>query len=452
MKSIKRILCCLFLLIITVVCSTENVFAKDHDHQWPSYDTSKLAKINNHYCSYNIGQLYDIDSEGFEKTHYANKDIYLSYYDGVIYYIHPGGKKFNFGEFKKGGSAWDKDWANQKIMFYSDELKEYLVENEKVSCKPLHFYEYNDNLFIVTPEAYESYDIADAGKTPARLGSLMYKGVELSNKCSDVSSQVNSVYSMYQTAEKNSIINSLKELSYQGIYQLGDAQKAKQYYDNYMTIYNAAYEKYKDLDLATADNNRKFNVNQCDVIDSSISKKYEELMSAFKSDLAKVEVYFNNIIQLNKRTEQQARNNGNTALADQIANERGILDEAYEDITDARREYKNFIDNLNLGNLGDIVDSNCEGILGEDLLEYIDKMFTWVKISVPIILIVLGSLDFGKAVLVDDKDELRKATSKFIKRCIIAVAIFFIPSLLSYLLHFFNAITSTGGVSTCGIG
>lgn len=101
---------------------------------------------------------------------------------------------------------------------------------------------------------------------------------------------------------------------------------------------------------------------------------------------------------------------------------------------------------------GDKVEVNCEGILGKDLINYINKLFGWIKISVPILLIVFGCVDFGQAILSDDKDVMKKATSKFVKRCIVAIIIFFLPTLLSFLLNIFNALTTEGGISVCGIG
>lgn len=99
----------------------------------------------------------------------------------------------------------------------------------------------------------------------------------------------------------------------------------------------------------------------------------------------------------------------------------------------------------------DLTDLSCEGILGDDLLAKIDELFGYIKIAAPIILIVLGSIDFGQVVLTegtDNKDALRKATSKFVKRAIVCIAIFFVPTILSYILHFVDGI---GVDPLCGI-
>lgn len=89
---------------------------------------------------------------------------------------------------------------------------------------------------------------------------------------------------------------------------------------------------------------------------------------------------------------------------------------------------------------GDKVDNDCEGILGEALLNDIKTVLLWIRIIVPILLIVLGSVDFVKAILSDDQQELKKSTNRFVKRCIIAVAIFFIPMLIMYIISFIDKV------------
>lgn len=78
---------------------------------------------------------------------------------------------------------------------------------------------------------------------------------------------------------------------------------------------------------------------------------------------------------------------------------------------------------------------DCEGLLGSNTLGTIKKVLGWLKIAVPILLILLGSLDFGKAVLADDDKALSKATSTFIKRCIAAVAVFLAPYVIMYIIE-----------------
>ena len=49
-----------------------------------------------------------------------------------------------------------------------------------------------------------------------------------------------------------------------------------------------------------------------------------------------------------------------------------------------------------------------------------------IQIGIPIILIILGMLDLGKAVVASKEDEIKNAQKMLIKRCIYGVAIFFV--------------------------
>lgn len=77
---------------------------------------------------------------------------------------------------------------------------------------------------------------------------------------------------------------------------------------------------------------------------------------------------------------------------------------------------------------------DCNGILTVEAMEFIEEIIGYIRILVPILLIILGAVDFGTAVVSQDQDALKKSGSKFIKRCIAAVAIFFVPTIVKLLL------------------
>ena len=56
-----------------------------------------------------------------------------------------------------------------------------------------------------------------------------------------------------------------------------------------------------------------------------------------------------------------------------------------------------------------------------------------VWIGVPILLIVLGSIDLGKAVMAGDEKEIKASTSILVKRAIAAVAVFLLVLLVSVI-------------------
>ena len=57
-----------------------------------------------------------------------------------------------------------------------------------------------------------------------------------------------------------------------------------------------------------------------------------------------------------------------------------------------------------------------------------------VQIGIPILLIVMGTVDFGKAVASSDDKNIKEAGNKFLKRCIAAVVVFFVITIVSLLM------------------
>lgn len=70
--------------------------------------------------------------------------------------------------------------------------------------------------------------------------------------------------------------------------------------------------------------------------------------------------------------------------------------------------------------------------------QFAGRCVTVLKIVIPVILIVLGIIAFGKAVIAADDKEIKTATNSFIKKFIAAVVIFFIPTLVKALFSFAN--------------
>ena len=67
----------------------------------------------------------------------------------------------------------------------------------------------------------------------------------------------------------------------------------------------------------------------------------------------------------------------------------------------------------------------------QDVWIFVGKIVTIIKIIIPAILVVLGIISFGKAVIADDDKEIKSAVTKLIKKVVLGVFIFFIPTILS---------------------
>lgn len=68
----------------------------------------------------------------------------------------------------------------------------------------------------------------------------------------------------------------------------------------------------------------------------------------------------------------------------------------------------------------------------------ISTAVTIIKIGIPVALIIFGMLDLGKAVMTNDEKEMKSAQSKFIKRCIYAILVFFIVAIVQFVVSILN--------------
>lgn len=96
---------------------------------------------------------------------------------------------------------------------------------------------------------------------------------------------------------------------------------------------------------------------------------------------------------------------------------------------------------------------SCEDLFGDssELQELLATIIKVVKIAIPIILIGLGTLDFAKSIFESSEENMKKAQAKFIKRIIIGICIFLIPTVLKILLEIANSIWGNISTDFCGL-
>lgn len=85
----------------------------------------------------------------------------------------------------------------------------------------------------------------------------------------------------------------------------------------------------------------------------------------------------------------------------------------------------------------DIININfldaCMGL--EPVVRIVKAVVTLIQWGVPILLIVFGMLDLGKAVMAGKEDEMKKAQGILIKRVIYAVAVFLVVTLVVFIMN-----------------
>lgn len=91
-----------------------------------------------------------------------------------------------------------------------------------------------------------------------------------------------------------------------------------------------------------------------------------------------------------------------------------------------------------------ITDNVCGGI--GPIVKFIrDGIMPIIQFGIPILLIIFGSLDLGKAVMSQDDKEIKGATGKLIKRAIAAAVVFFIPFIVNLVMNLIGTSGVTDG-------
>ena len=68
------------------------------------------------------------------------------------------------------------------------------------------------------------------------------------------------------------------------------------------------------------------------------------------------------------------------------------------------------------------------------VISVVKAVFVILQWGIPIILILFGAIDLGKAVIASKEDEMKKAQSTLIKRVIYAAVIFFLFTIVSLVI------------------
>ena len=79
----------------------------------------------------------------------------------------------------------------------------------------------------------------------------------------------------------------------------------------------------------------------------------------------------------------------------------------------------------------------------------VSLIVTIIKIVVPILLVIFGSIDFLKAVIAQKEDEIKKGQQTFIKRLIAAVLVFFVVQIVQLIVSFAAKNSDDDSISKC---
>ncbi len=82
----------------------------------------------------------------------------------------------------------------------------------------------------------------------------------------------------------------------------------------------------------------------------------------------------------------------------------------------------------------------CNGTA--NLWQIIGYILLIFKIAIPVLLIIFGMIDLGKAVIASKDDEIKKATTALVKRAIASVFIFLLPTIIGFIMTIITDFTN----------
>ena len=81
------------------------------------------------------------------------------------------------------------------------------------------------------------------------------------------------------------------------------------------------------------------------------------------------------------------------------------------------------------------VKSTCKNLISEDGTgKVIRDAYNIIRVAVPVILLAMSIKDFGGVIVSQDADAMKKATSNFFKRIVIALVILLTPTIIGFIL------------------
>ena len=94
--------------------------------------------------------------------------------------------------------------------------------------------------------------------------------------------------------------------------------------------------------------------------------------------------------------------------------------------------------------------TTCDDLM--PLIKLIQGVLAIIQFVIPVLLILLGTIDLGKAVISSDDKEVKAAQGRLIKRVIYAVAIFFIALLVQLVMGLVDTSTADDTKDNMGTG
>ena len=264
------------------------------------------------------------------------------------------------------------------------------------------------------------------------------KYVEENNKCPDylllkLESGING-YEIHAAASKEDLKDLQSKLNGQRYsatwkgfnHSEDEKQKKIDEVDNYTKVINSFVDTFS-FDNCADYNNLITRYDKCDTI---ISNNYTQFHT-FKNNVDNwmKEGYFSQYSDTYENFYEAFNKYEN--LHKTLKEE---LDKRNEEV---KNEMENGSSNNNNNNNNNYNSSKIENFCQEKgvlkSLRFLGYLLLVVKIVIPILLIIFGTLDFSKALMSSDNDAMQKSTKSLVTRVIAGIIIFFIPTIVNFV-------------------
>ena len=97
-----------------------------------------------------------------------------------------------------------------------------------------------------------------------------------------------------------------------------------------------------------------------------------------------------------------------------------------------------------------LTDVTCGNITIDSMVpKFVSAVVLVFQIAIPILLIILGMLDLGKAVTSNDEKQMKEAQKTLIKRIVYAVLIFFVIAIVKFVFGMLSQAGSKTDATSC---
>ena len=106
---------------------------------------------------------------------------------------------------------------------------------------------------------------------------------------------------------------------------------------------------------------------------------------------------------------------------------------------EVEKNYNNVVYNTNTITCGDVTG------IPENLPIFIRRLINLVKILVPIVLIIMGIIDFLKAMTAGDEKAMSEAPRRFVRRIIVSILIFLVVVIIQFVVRLISDASTKAG-------